>query len=34
MDTHSKTTQLIAQLARDTLAGKVDWKIKSAPQVC
>jgi hypothetical protein len=32
MDTHTKTTQLITLLARDTLAGKVDWKLKDPPR--
>ena len=32
MDTHTKTTQLITQLARDTLADKIDWKIKDTPR--
>ena len=32
MDIHTKTTQLITQLTRDTLAGKIDWKIKETPR--
>lgn len=32
MDINTKATQLITQLVRDTLADKIDWKVKEAPR--